>query len=196
VNILSNQHNRVYAWTLHILGATAVTLILGAYYVLLYQPLERQRAEAGDRIAHFDRELLRSGTEGREYRQLRDQLSEMTDSIAKMHVQLHAPQQEVAFVAELRSMADAVDLDIVNTQVGVTKTLSTHSQREVALDCHGSYASICQFLQQAEQFTKITKLSKFKLSATENSTRYPIQLTFVLYSEGNSHDTKQKRGVL
>jgi Tfp pilus assembly protein PilO len=140
--------------------------------------------------------LLQSGAEGREYRRLRDQLADMTESIGKLHAQLQSPQHEAAFVAELRGMADGVDLEIVNTQIGVTKTLPTHSQREVALDCYGSYASICQFLQQAEQFAKTTKLSKFALSATDNSDRYPIQLTFVLYSEGNSHDTKQKRGVL
>ncbi len=77
-----------------------------------------------------------------------------------------------------------------------TEVLPTHSQTEVDFRCLGSYASICRFLDQAEQLAKTTKLSKFQLGPASGFDQYPIQLTFVLYSDASKHDTKEKRGVL
>jgi len=186
----------MFVWSLHLAGAAVVALTVGGFYSLVYQPLERQQSEAVDRTAQFDLLLVQTGTEGREYRRLRDQAVAIKASVAELRGLLVAPQEEAAYVANLRRIADEVDLEILDTQIGLTKTMATHSQTEVALRCHGSYASICQFLLQAEQFTKIAKLSRLELEAIKNSRGYPIQLTFVLYSEGESHDTKETRGVL
>lgn len=140
--------------------------------------------------------LVKTGTEGSDYHRLHKQLEEMKETVAELHSQLSDHPSESATIADLSDLATKVGLVVLDYSIGSTESQQTYSQTEVEFRCHGSYASICKFVQQAEQLTKTTKLSKFELHSGENSHAYPIQLTFVLYSEGESHDTKEKRGVL
>lgn len=177
-------------------GAAAVVLLVGCFYAVVFQPLDRRQDDSMTRLMQLDELLIRSGTEGREYRQLRDKLVDMQDSIAEVNLQLRDEQQEERVLADLNSIASSVGLEILEHQLGQSKMMSTHLEKEIELRCSGSYASICRFLEQAEKITKTTKLSRFELNEAKNSRSYPIQLTFVLYSRANSHDTKEKRGVL
>jgi len=173
-----------------------VTLTLGAFYALIYQPLQRKHAGHVSRTEQLDLLLVRTGTKGAEYRQLRNRLSEMKAKVTKLRSQLANHPSESKVIEELSDIADEVGLEVLDYQIGLKEEQQSFSQIEIEFRCHGSYASICQFLQQTEQLTETTKLSKFELNSEMNSRGYPIQLTFVLYSEGQSHDTKEKRGVL
>ncbi len=186
----------MFVGLLHLSGVAVVVLTVGGFYALVYQPLQRKQAEHVSRTEQLDRLLVRTGTEGSEYRQLRNELSEMKESVEKLRLHLASHSSETGVIETLSGIAAEVDLEILDFQIGLTESLLTHSQTEVEFRCHGSYASICRFLEKAEQLTKTTKLSKFELQSEENSRGYPIQLTFVLYSEGQSHDTKEKRGTL
>ncbi len=173
-----------------------VALTIGAFYALVYQPLLSKQAGHVSRSEQLDLLLVKTGTEGAEYRRLRNQLSEMKASITKLHRHLSDHPSESTVIEELNGIAEDVGLEVLDYQIGLTEEQLSYSQTEIEFRCHGSYASICRFLQQAEQLTETTKLSKFELTSEVNSRGYPIQLTFILYSEGQSHDTKEKRGVL
>ncbi len=196
MNLLTHQLNRMFAGSLHLTGVAGVVLCLGGFYALVFQPLRQSQADHVARVEQIDKLLVHTGTEENEHRQLRTQLREMKESVAKLHHQLASDASEASVIEDLSRLAADVDLEVLDYQIGLTQSLPTHSQTEIEFRCHGSYASICQFLQKAEQLTKTTKLSKFELNSGKNSDQYPIQLTFVLYSEGKSHDTKEKRGIL
>jgi len=196
LNLLTSQHNRLFAGSLHLTGVAVVALALGGFYALVYQPLQHNREGHRSRSEQLDRLLIKTGTERTEYRRLRKQLRKTKASADRIHRQLAGRPSEATVIEDLSDIAADVGLEVLDYQIGLTEKQQAYSQTEVEFRCHGSYASICKFLEQAEQLTETTKLSKFELNSEKNSLGYPIQLTFVLYSEGQSHDTKEKRGVL
>lgn len=196
MNLQSNQQSRYFGYSLHALGAAVTALTVGLFFALVYQPLVEKREQNVSRAEQIDRLLQSHSSEGSDYRRLRSQLEEMKGAVAELHSQLAQELSEEALLADISEIAAESDLQILDYQVGSPKSLLTHSITEIGFSCHGSYASICKFLEKAEQITKIAKLSKFELESSENSYSYPIQLTFVLYSEGKSNDTREKRGVL
>ena len=189
-------NRRVFALSLHLVGALVVLGVIGVYYVGVYRPLQAKEAAYRNRTEQLDALSSQTGSEASQNRQLRGRLSEIETAVAQINAQLAAQTHDPAWVESITELASSVDLEISNYQIGVTETLPTHTQTAVDISCLGSYDSICRFLEKAEQLTKTTKLSKFKLGPAINLDRYPIQLTFVLYSEGQTHDTKEKRVVL
>ena len=196
MNLMSKQQNWMFAWSMHLAGVTVIVLVLGGFYALIYQPLQRKQATHIDRTEQLEQLLSQSGTDGREYRQLRALLTKMQGSLADLRQEHNIDPQAETWIDSIRRVAAKADLKVLDSQIGETTTSPTHSQTEIEFRCLGSYASICQFLEQAEQLTRTVKLSNLELEAGEKSNEYPVQLTFVLYSKGKSHDTKEKRGVL
>lgn len=192
MTLIATQPNRWFEYSLHLLGIGALALLLGGFYALVYQPLLRSQADHASRADQIDKLLLAQSTEGAEYRRLRKKLVDMQSSIAELRGQLASEQSETELLAELSSLAQTADLKVLDFQAGTTQNFPTHSTTEVEFRCNGSYASICQFLDAAEKLTKTTKLSKIELESYTNPHSYPIQLTFVLYSGAQSHDTKEE----
>ena len=102
------------------------------------------------RSDQLDRLLVKTGTERTEYRRLRNQLSKMKESVDRIHRQLADRLTEATMIEDLSDIAADVGLDVVDYQIGLTEKQQAYSQTEVEFRCHGSYASICKFLEQAE----------------------------------------------
>jgi len=173
-----------------------VALTFGGFISLVYQPLLQKQAAHESRTQQLDLLVEQTGAAGSNYRALRSRLETMQESLTELHRQLAGHPTESEAIGEIGDIATQVGLEVLDYQIGLTESCLTYSQTEVELRCHGSYTSICRFLEKIEHLTKVTKLSKFELNSAKNSHGYPIQLTFVLYSEGQSHDTKEKRGDL
>ncbi|MEM8945440.1 MAG: type 4a pilus biogenesis protein PilO [Planctomycetota bacterium] len=196
MNLISRKQPRWFGFSLHLLGLVATALTIGAFYGFVYQPLLRKQKDHASRTEQLDQLLLKQGSEAGEYSRLRRQLDAMRKSVSDLHHELAEDQSDQSLLAAIQGVAKESDLQVLDFQIGEKQSFATHSLTEVEFQCHGSYASICGFIQQAEQITKIAKLSNIEMQSRTNSLRYPIQLTFVLYSEGNSNDTKEKREVL
>jgi len=196
MKIIRKKTNRLFVSSLHLVGAAAVGLLVVVFCVLVYWPLEGRQADAVTRVGQLDALLLRAGSEGREYRGLRDKLASLETLVAETQAELTVENSETTVLERLNKIATDFELVVEDYEVGQTKRLMTHQETNVEFRCLGSYASICRFLEVAEKLTKTTKLAKFELNESKNFDGYPIQLTFVLYSRGESHDTKEKRGVL
>lgn len=196
MNLSPSRNNHLFTWTLHLAGVGVIALTLGGFCILVYQPLQAKRIHQAERSEQLDVLLVKTRTTGSEYRRLRSRLAEMQSSVAEMQSQLKQAPTEKERIQNISDIATNVGLKIQDYQIGLNQSLATHSQTEVEFQCVGSYASICKFLHQTEQLTRITKLSKFELNSTGNSDVYPIQITFVLYSGAQSNDTKERRGVL
>lgn len=192
----TTQQTRYFGVAFHGVGAALALLLVGLSYSLVYRPLDQRREQSVGRMEQLDRLLSKQGNQGSEYRRLRTQLDRMKQSVAELHSQLSEEFSQETLLAEINELAGKSNIQILDYQVGAPERLMTHSMTEVEFSCHGSFASICKFLQEAEQITKVAKLSKLELISRDNSDGYPIQLTFVLYSEGKSNDTREKRGVL
>lgn len=194
--VTSKKHSPVFALSLHAIGATVTLAMLFLSYKLIHQPLERKQQADAARIEQLGQLLKKNGTEAKEYRSLQSQLSQMRQAVAEVHDQLTDNVSSDDVLSSLQQLAAELDLEVLNYQVSPPQHHQQHTLSKIELSCNGSYASICNFLNKAEQLAKVTKLTKFGLDAEAKNQSYPIQLTFVLYSDGESNDTKEKRGVL
>jgi len=196
MSFTAQRRQQLIASSLHLAGAAAVALAMGIFYLAVYWPLENQAIAHETRAEQIDALFAHSPAVARKYRELRDRLASVQASVDQLHLQLAHQQTEKTAIDSLTEIAKNTNLEIIDYDLGHSQRLAAYSVTELELQCHGSYDSICRFLAQAEQFTKTAKLSRFELGSAANFERYPIQLTFVLYSEGQSHDTKEGRGVL
>ncbi len=195
VTLQPHQGTRYFGFTLHAIGVAITAVLIGLCYVLVFKPLDNSKEQYLSRTEQLDALLQSNASEVGDYRRLRSQLDEMKHSVAELHSQLAEEFTEESLLARLNEIAAVSGIQILDHQIGEPQTLLTHSLTEVEFHCHGSYDSICRFLEQAEQITKIARLSKLELDPRDNSRSYPVQLTFVLYSGGKSNDKREKRGV-
>ena len=80
--------------------------------------------------------------------------------------------------------------------MGMISELESYSQAELTFQCKGSYASICQFLHEIDHLARITEISNLQIESADNFHSYPLQVTFVLYFGGATHDRSMKGEVL
>ena len=193
---LNNHRKHIYECSLHLAGMAVVAAVIGLFYVLVHQPLQRRQAVYETRTAQLAQLQKASLPEVQAYRELRAKLTSMKASIFEVREKLASEAELETLVDEVTNLALEVDVQLISSEIGSTKQLATHSQTEVEFQCRGSYDSICQFLHRAEKLTKIAKISGFELQSSINPGGYPLQLTFVLYSGGVSNDISKKRGVL
>ena len=196
LNLIPKQQPGWFATSLHATGLGVTALTLCGFYSLVYQPLLEKQDAHGSRAEQLSRLQTSQGTETNEFIQLREQLETMQQSVSDLHRQLSKDHSEESLLADIQAIAADSDLQVIKHQFGERQNFSTHAITYVEFQCAGSYDSICRFLQQAEQITKTAKLSNLELQSANNSQSYPIQLTFVLYSEGESNDTRERREVL
>lgn len=170
--------------------------VVGAFHAFFYHPLVNKQEEHRLRTEQLNTLLQQSREALQKHRQLQKQLHALQEKIPAARRRLPNESFEAEFVSQVSNIAKSVDLQIVDYQQGTVQKAATHSKAEVQFRCHGSFASICHFLHEVSQLTRITKISKFDLKTEKNSHRYPFQVTFVLYYGVPSNDTSETRGVL
>ena len=106
------------------------------------------------------------------------------------------------FEQSIREAADKAGFDLEIATWNSPTPTPTHSLAEVTVHGVGSFASICQLLDEINQLARITKISQLELKTDSKPNSYPLQVTFVLvYGIGSNDpvdtvDTIRKEGVL
>lgn len=190
------ENSRILAVLLNLVGLAIGALAVGAFYSFVYQPLDQKQEEHITRIHQLDRLLVQAAGNGREYRELRSELDTLTQVIGEVHKQLEVERTAEELLEQFQQLASTHGLEVLDQQIGGTSQLSELIQTECHLQCRGSYASICRFLAEAEQFAKTVKLHKLEIDTRANLESYSVSMGFVFYSASDSHDIDEKRGVL
>ncbi len=183
-------------WALHAVGVTTLVLMVAAYHFLVYQRLEIRRQSDSQRIEQLTTLLSDSTAVQRENRDLQQELNALEASIATIRERLPHELRREEFTGELNRVAQEVGLHVLELRWGVTEVTPSYTQAEVQLECDGSYASVCRFLDEVSQLTRITDIAQLQLEADTESRNHPFQVTFVLYYGVDSHDSDKNKGVL
>ena len=183
-------------WALHAAGVATLALVVGAYYFLVYQRLEIRQQSDSQRIDQLTTLLSESAPVQRENRDLRQELNALEASIAAIRERLPHEMRREEFTDELNRVAQEVGLHVLELRWGATEVTPSYTQAEVQLECDGTYASICRFLDEVSQLTRITDIAQLQLEADAESRNHPFQVTFVLYYGVDSHDSDKNKGVL
>jgi len=193
---LNTNHQNLVSWALHAAGLLAVALILTTFYQLGYARLADQGEVYAGRVEQLEKLLSIKDTVRKNHQSLRQKLDNIEQEAATMRRHLPHEMQKDQFEDSIREVAAKAGFELeIATWNSPTHTPS-HSLVEVTLDGVGSFASICQLLDEINQLARITKISRLQLESDPESDRYPCQVTFVLVYGIQSNDTDRKDGVL
>jgi len=175
-------------WLLHIAGLSILSVTAGGYYAFVYNPLVEANEHRSQRITQLERLLSASTEVEQQHEALRQELRTLKHSVETTHRRLPSDLQEGEFISEVQEIANSVGLEIEDYHLGEWEELANYSKAEVSLQCRGSYASICKFLDAIDHLARITEISTLELASHHNFESYPVYVTFVLYYGATAHD--------
>jgi len=183
-------------WSLHAGGAAVIALVVTGFALIVYLPIASQHEGHGQRIEQLSQLLKQSRNVQKEHHRLRADLAEMQEAVAGVRSRLPEEALEAEFVIKASNLAKKAGLQVLDYRQHRGSTHTTHSKTEVRFNCRGSYASVCFFLKEVNQLTRLAKISKLDMQSAPDSESYPFRVTFDLYYGVKSFDTKEKQGVL
>jgi Tfp pilus assembly protein PilO len=183
-------------WALHVAGIATVALVVGAYYLFVYQQLETRKQSDLIRIDQLRTLLSKSATVQQENLGLQQELTSLQASISAIRQRLPHELQQSQFANELNRVAGEVGLQVLDLNWGVPEVTPSYTQAEVQIECDGSYDSICRFLNEVGQLTRITDITQLQLESVPESRNRPFGITFVLYYGVDSKDSDKNQGEL
>jgi len=193
---LPNNQQKLVDRALHAAGFLAVALVLTTFYQLGYARLVDQGEDYVNRAKQLDQLLATSETAKQRHQSLRQELDDLEQQAATMRQRLPHDLQKEQFESSVRKAASQAGLQFEQATWNTPNSISSHSLAEVSISGTGSFAGICRFLDEINQLTRITKISRLQLASDSESQHYPFQVTFVLVYGIQSNDTKRKDGVL
>ncbi len=193
---LDKDGEQPLGWALHAAGVATLALVVCAYYFFVYQRLEIRRQSDSQRIDQLTTLLGESALVQRENRDLQQELNSLEASIAAIRERLPHKLRREEFTGDLYRIAQEVGLHVLEFRWGATEVTPSYTQAKVQLECDGSFASICRFLDELSQLTRITDIAQLQLKTDTESPNRPFQVTLVLHYGIDSHDSDKNKGVL
>jgi Tfp pilus assembly protein PilO len=187
---------KTLGWFFHGTGLVCVAASLAAYGWFVLKPLTEHEQLCQQRIYQLEEMLAKSPKVRQENRAFNAELASLRHTVEETQRRLPAELRENEFVDQVRQVAAKAGMEMGDHQLGLITALESYSQAELTFNCKGSYASICQFLDEIDHFARITEISSLRIESDDNFRTYPIQVTFVLYFGGATHDRSMKGDVL
>jgi Tfp pilus assembly protein PilO len=181
---------------LHGAGLLCLTVIVGAYGWLVLKPLVAHEQLCQQRIGQLETLLVSTPKVRQENRAFHAELASLKHTVEQTQRRLPRELREHEFIEQVRLVAGKSGIEVSDYQIGLTTELESYSQTELTFQCKGSYASICQFLDEINHLARITEISNLQIESADNFHSYPIQVSFVLYFGGVTHDRSMKGEVL
>jgi Tfp pilus assembly protein PilO len=183
-------------WLSHGVGILCMLALVGSYSWLVLKPLSQRQELCQQRISQLQGMLLKAPEVRKDNVAYRAELASLKQSIEDTQRRLPPELREQEFIDQMRQIAAKSGVEFGAYQMGSITQLASYSQAELTLQCKGSYASICRFLDEIDQIARITEISNLQIEAGDNFHTYPLQVTFVLYFGGSTHDRNMRGEVL
>jgi Tfp pilus assembly protein PilO len=187
---------KTLSWLLHITGLLSTAGLVAAYSWFVLKPLVDHEHVCEQRIVQLEALLAKSPKVRQENRAFHAELASLKHSVEETQRRLPPQLCEHEFVEQVRLVATKAGVEVGDYQMGLITELESYSQAELSFQCKGSYASICRFLDEIDHLARITEISNLQIESADNFHSYPIQVTFVLYFGGATHDRSMKGRVL
>ena len=196
MNLNYQKPDELTGWALHAVGGLLIMLVVGASYVFGFNQFASQHESHAARTEQLNT-LLQTAAEVHKQHQLQqeefDQLNELATT---MRSRLPSSPEKKPFETKLKELAKQVDLDLQKIKWSSAISEETYFSIEATVSGSGSYASICKFLNEVSQLTRITKVSKLHIETRQVPASYPFNVTFTLVYGVQSHDTQERGGAL
>lgn len=183
-------------WLLHGAGIVVLCLLVVGYVFVAGMPLKASKDICEQRVAQLNLMLSKAPRVRAEHKDYQMELASLKQSVEETQRRLPRELNEDQFLEEVRAAAQRTNVSVGDYQLGAIEQLESYSKADVTLQCRGSFASICRFLNEIDHFARITEVSNLQIEAAENLVHYPLQVTFVLYFGGSNHDRSRQGEVL
>lgn len=183
-------------WALHAAGVATVALVIGVYSFFVYDRLMIRAESDSQRIEQLTSLMSESAEVQRKNRDLQQELRELESTVAAIRERLPHDMHQEVFAKELNRLAHEAGLQKLEFHWGATEVTPNSTQAQLRLECDGSYASICNFLDKVNQLNQITDIAHLQLEADPGSRNRPFQVTFVLYYGVDPAESDKNKGVL
>jgi Tfp pilus assembly protein PilO len=183
-------------WALHAVGVVALGLVLLAYLWFVWNPISERRLLCEQRISQLEQLLKRAPHVRSENQTYKAEIASLKQSVEETQKRLPQELREHEFLEQVRAIAEQTGMELQDYQMGDIEQLESYSKAQLTLQCHGSFASICRFLDEIDHLARITEAANLQIETADNFNRYPLQVTFVLYFGGSSHDRRMRGDVL
>lgn len=180
----------------HGLGVMTAALVVGAFMQFGVLPLADDQQLCDQRITQLESLLAKTNQVQAEHQNRKVELASLKESVVETQRRLPSEMREHEFLDQVRAAASKTGIELGEYQLGALEELASYSKANLTFECHGSFASICRFLNEIDQLARITEISNLQLGTTDNFNRYPLQVTFVLYFGGATHDRNRRGEVL
>lgn len=194
-NPIEKQINTL-GWVLHAVGVLTAVVAVGAFIEFGYLPLAEQQELCDQRIAQLESMLTKASQVQAEHQSRTVELATLKESVVETQRRLPSEMREHEFLDQVRAAASATGVELGEYRLGAIVELASYSKADLTFECHGSFASICQFLNKIDHLARITEISNLQMETADNFNRYPLQVTFVLYFGGATHDRNMRGEVL
>ncbi len=181
---------------LHGAGVLMVVLMVGAFIQFGFVPLVDDQQLCDQRITQLESLLAKAPQVQAEHQQRTVELASLKESVVETQRRLPSELREHEFLDQVRAAASKTGIELGEYHLGAIEELASYSKANLTFACHGSFASICRFFNEIDHLARITEISNLQIETTENFKRYPLQVTFVLYFGGATHDRNMRGEVL
>ena len=183
-------------WVLHGVGVLTAALGVGVFVQFGFVPLADDQQLCDQRILQLELMLAKAAKVQAEHQNRQVELASLKESVVETQRRLPGELREHEFLDQVRAVASTTGVELGEYQLGAIVELASYSKADLTFQCHGSFASFCRFLNEINHLARITEISNLQIETTDNSSRYPLQVTFVLYFGGVTHDRNMRGNVL
>lgn len=176
---------------LHSIGLAVVVVVVGVYYCLVYGQIQDQAGADVQRIEQLARYLQTSGPVNKLHRELQVKAETLGSTAQEIRARLAQPLNGEELSKALHSIATESGLELSQLTMDNATSKADHRQSEVRLQCTGSYASMCLFLEGVSKSQWIADVTQLTVTADDEDQDHKMLATLTIYYDLNPSDSNK-----
>ena len=168
----------------HAIHAAGLFSLIGGgclYHFGVSAVLSHQQRRNAEETTKLEDLLQTAGDSRRKHSELTQRLLDLEARAEAIRGKIPDKPEEADFLEQVASAAQDRGLVIQRYTRGAVTTLPTHSLLEIRLAAEGDYLSICGFLEEVANLSRVATVRRMNLTVPANSEVYPLDITITLY---------------
>lgn len=196
MKIIETDRAQSLGWALHGAGAALAVIVVAAYYLLVFQNIALRAETDAQRIDQLNHLLSQAAVHQRENVRLQQELGALEEAVAAVRKRLPHELRQEEFTADLARVAESAGLSLEQLHWDPPQVSPSYAQAKVRVECSGSFASMCHFLDEVSRLTRITDVAQLRMDGDPEAANHRFEVNFILYYDLDSRDSEKNGGVL
>lgn len=177
---------------IHLLGAGVFVCLFAPVGYFLILPLRESHAVSAQKAEQLASIVKKNRRTLGELDQLRLEFAKTEERAEAIRQRIPASRQEAELLEKLSQLAQRTNLEIVDYRRGAVSDGEQFSRVQIELQCEGTFASICKFLDAVNKLERLTTVDRLQIEASSESQRYPTDMSIALYYRHHENATARR----